>query len=213
MRDKLVHRGPDSLADYERLEMLLYAAFRMGDTKPLAKALINRHGSFSRVLAARADHLAREPSLGVNGAAAIKLVHAAALRLVQAEVMEMPILSNWDRLMEYLTAALARERTEQFRVLFLDPRNRLIADEVLHRGTVNHAPVSPREVVKRALELHSTALILVHNYPSGDPTPSGADIEMTASVKAAAAVLDIAVHDHVIMGSGSWVSLQQMGMM
>lgn len=213
MREKLVHRGPDALADYELLEMLLYAAIRMGDTKPLAKRLINRHGSFAKVLSARADVLAREPELGVNGAAAIKLVQASALRLVQAEVMEMPVLSHWDALMGYLTAALARERTEQFRVLFLDPRNRLIADEVLHRGTVNHAPVYPREVVKRALELHATAMILVHNHPSGDPTPSEADVEMTRLVGEAARVLEIALHDHVIIAQGAWASLRQLGLM
>ena len=213
MRDKLVQRGPEALADYELLEMLLYAANRMGDTKPLAKQLINRHGSFAKVLSARADLLAGEPQLGVNGAAAIKLVQASALRLMQAEVMEMPVLSNWDALMGYLTAALARERTEQFCVLFLDPRNRLIADEVLHRGTVNHAPVYPREVVKRALELHATALILVHNHPSGDPTPSEADVEMTRLVGEAARVLEIALHDHVIVAQGAWRSLRQLGLM
>ncbi|MFL1461969.1 DNA repair protein RadC [Roseococcus sp. DSY-14] len=213
MREKLVHRGPDSLADYELLEMLLYPAIRLGDTKPLAKALINRHGSLARVLSARADVLAREPQLGVNGAAALKLVQAAALRLAQAEAMEMPVLSNWDVLMGYLTAALARESTEQFRVLFLDPRNRLIADEVLHRGTVNHAPVYPREVLKRALELHSTALILVHNHPSGDPTPSGADVEMTRRIVAAAEPLEVSVHDHVVIAAGAWASLRQLGLM
>ncbi len=213
MREKLVHRGPDALADYELLEMVLFAAFRMGDTKPLAKALMNRHGSLAAVLAARADHLAEDETLGLPGAAAIKLVHATALRMIRAEVSEMPILSKWDRLIEYLTAALALERNEQFRVLFLDPRNRLIADEVLHRGTVNHTPVYPREVVKRALELHSTAVILVHNHPSGDPAPSAADVEMTAAVRDAAALLEIAVHDHVIVGRGAWASLRQLGLM
>ena len=213
MREKLVHRGAEALADYELLEMMLFAAFRMGDTKPLAKTLINRHGSLAAVLAAKADTLAEDPSLGLPGAAAIKLVHATALRMLRAELSEMPILSKWDRLIEYLTAALAEERTEQFRVLFLDPRNRLIADEVLHRGTVNHTPVYPREVVKRALELHSTALILVHNHPSGDPTPSEADVVMTRAVKEAAALLEILVHDHVIVGRGDWNSLRQLGLM
>ncbi|WP_376088860.1 DNA repair protein RadC [Roseomonas sp. CCTCC AB2023176] len=213
MREKLVHRGAEALADYELLEMVLFAAFRMGDTKPLAKSLINQHGSLAAVLAARADHLAGDPALGLPGAAAIKLVHATALRMIRAEVSAMPILSRWDRLIEYLTAALAEERTEQFRVLFLDPRNRLIADEVLHRGTVNHTPVYPREVVKRALELHATALILVHNHPSGDPTPSEADVVMTKAVKDAAALLEIRVHDHVIVGRGDWNSLRQLGLM
>jgi DNA repair protein RadC len=127
--------------------------------------------------------------------------------------MDTPVLNNWDRLMDYLTAALARERTEQFRILFLDTKNRLIADEAQARGTVNHTPVYPREVVKRALELHATALIMVHNHPSGDPTPSRADVEMTAEVKAAAASLGIALHDHLILGNGRWTSFRREGLL
>jgi DNA repair protein RadC len=131
----------------------------------------------------------------------------------RAEVMHAPVLNNWDRLMAYLNAAMARERTEQFRVLFLDTRNRLLADEAQARGTVNHTPVYPREVVRRALELHATALILVHNHPSGDPTPSRADVEMTREVKAAAAILSIALHDHVIIGNGRWLSFRREGLL
>ena len=170
MREKLLFRGPEALADYEVLEMLLFAAFRTGDTKPLAKTLINRYGSFAQVLAARPEELVDAPDLGMQVASAIKLVQAAALRMLRAEVLEQPVLNKWDLLMEYLTAALSREKIEQFRVLFLDSRNRLIADEAQARGTVNHTPVYPREVVKRALELHATALILVHNHPD---YPSG----------------------------------------
>ncbi|WP_240048342.1 RadC family protein [Crenalkalicoccus roseus] len=213
MREKLLTRGPDALADYELLEMLLYFAMPKGDTKPLAKALINRFGSFARVLAAPQQALLDTRGLGPHSVAALKLVQAAALRMARAEVMEQPVLNNWDRLMDYLTAALARERTEQFRVLFLDPKNRLIADEAQARGTVNHTPVYPREVVKRALELHATALIMVHNHPSGDPTPSRADIEMTREVKEAAAVLSIVLHDHVIIGNGRWLSFRREGLL
>jgi DNA repair protein RadC len=140
-------------------------------------------------------------------------VQAAALRLARSEVMNRPVLANWDRLMAYLTASLSRERVEQFRVLFLDTRNRLLADEAQGRGTVNHTPVYPREVVKRALELHATALILVHNHPSGDPTPSAADIDMTREIGTAAAALSIALHDHVIIGNDRWLSFRREGLL
>ncbi len=213
MRDRLLDRGPDGLADYEVLEMLLFFAFKTGDTKPLAKALINRYGSFAAVLAAPQQDLMQTRGLGPHSVAAIKLVQEAALRMARAEVIDRPVLNNWDRLMDYLTAALAREKVEQFRVLFLDTRNRLIADEAQARGTVNHTPVYPREVVKRALEMHATALILVHNHPSGDPTPSRADLEMTQEVKAAAAALGIVLHDHLILGNGRWTSFRREGLL
>ena len=213
MRDKLLGRGPEALADYELLEMLLFLAFKQGDTKPLAKALINRYGSFANVLTARQDELLGLRGMGPHSVAALKLVQAAALRLARAEVMDRPLLNNWDRLMEYLNAVLAREKIEQFRVLFLDNRNRLMADEAQARGTVNHTPVYPREVVKRALELHATALILVHNHPSGNPTPSDEDIAMTREVKMAAATLSIVLHDHVIVGNGQWLSFRKEGLL
>jgi DNA repair protein RadC len=213
MREKLLIRGPDALADYELLEMLLFFAMPKGDTKPLAKALINRFGSFAGVLTAPQKELLDTRGLGPHSVAAIKLVQASSLRLARAEVMDTPVLNNWDRLMDYLTAAMAREKAEQFRVLFLDTKNRLIADEAQARGTVNHTPVYPREVVKRALDLHATALILVHNHPSGDPTPSRADLEMTREVKEAAAVLSVVLHDHVIIGNGRWVSFRREGLL
>jgi DNA repair protein RadC len=213
LRDRMLSRGPDSLADYEVLEMLLFFAFRTGDTKPLAKALINRYGSFAAVLAAPQQELMETRGLGPHSVAAIKLVQTAALRMARAEVIDRPLLNNWDRLTDYLTAALSREKIEQFRILFLDSKNRLIADEAQARGTVNHTPVYPREVVKRALEMHATALILVHNHPSGDPTPSRADIEMTQEVKAAALVLGIVLHDHLILGNGQWTSFRREGLL
>jgi len=213
MRERLIERGGDALADYELLEMLLFFAFKQGDTKPLAKALINRYGSFAGVLAAPREDLFKVRGLGTHSVAAIKLVQASAMRLARAELAEQPILNNWDRLIDYLTAAMAREPVEQFRVLFLDSRNRLLADEVMGTGSVNHAPVYPREVVRRALELHATALILVHNHPSGDPTPSEDDVEMTREIKGAAAMLGIALHDHVVVGKGRWVSLRKAGVL
>ena len=213
MRDKLLGVGSDALADYELLEMLLFLAIQRRDTKPLAKAVINRFGSFAAVLSAPQRDLWATPGLGEHAVAAIKLVHAAALRLARAEVMERPILGNWDMLMDYLNAVMARERIEQFRVLFLDNRNRLLADEAQARGTVNHTPVYPREVVRRALELHATALILVHNHPSGDPTPSKEDVGMTRQVQQAAEVLSIVLHDHVIVGNGRWLSFRREGLL
>ena len=213
MRERVLKHGTGTLADYELLEMLLFFAFKKGDTKPLAKTLINKFGSFAAVLSAPQLELEETQGLGPHSVVALKLAQEAGQRLARAEVIDKPLLSNWDRLMEYLGIILAREKTEQFRILFLDPRNRLIADEAQARGTVNHTPVYPREVVKRALELHATAIILVHNHPSGDPTPSREDIAMTREVKAAAAALTIVLHDHVIIGNGNWLSFRREGLL
>jgi len=213
MRVKLLERGPDALADYELLEMLLFFAFKTGDTKPLAKSLINRYGSFAAVLAAPQAELMATRGLGEHSVAALKLVQAAALRLAQAEAMEQPVLNNWDRLIAYLNAAISREKIEQFRILFLDSKNRLIADEAQAKGTVNHTPVYPREVIRRALDLHATALILVHNHPSGDPTPSRADIDMTKEIRAAGEVFSVVVHDHLIIGKGRHLSFRREGLL
>jgi len=194
------------------LEIVLFALPRR-DTKPLARALLSRFGSFARVIAAPVQDLLTVEGLGEAGVAALKSVQAAALRLLRAEVIDQPVLSNWDRLMAYLGAELSRERVEQFRVLFLDNRNHLLADEAQQRGTVNHTPVYPREVAKRALELHATALILVHNHPSGDPTPSRDDIAMTLQIKAAATALSIVLHDHIVVGNGRWLSFRKEGLL
>lgn len=213
MRERLLERGADGLADYELLEMLLFLAFKKGDTKPLAKALINRFGSFAAVLSAPAEQLLAEDGIGSHSAAAIKLVEASAIRLARAELGDAPVLNNWDRLLDYLTVAMAHRSIEEFRVLYLDNRNRLIADEIASRGTVNHTQVYVREVVKRALEKHATALILVHNHPSGETSPSRDDIEMTREVERAAATMEIVVHDHLIIGKGRWTSLRREGLM
>ena len=213
LRAKLLERGAESLADYELLEMLLFFAQPRGDTKPLAKALINRFGSFAGVLTAPTRTLLATPGLGPHSVAAIRLVQDSALRLARAEVTERPVIGNWEKLASYLHAAMAREPREQFRVLFLDTRNRLLADDVLGRGTVNHAPVYPREVVRRALEVQATALILVHNHPSGDPRPSADDVSMTRMIEQAAATVGVVVHDHVVVGRERLFSFRQEGLL
>jgi DNA repair protein RadC len=213
MRERVLARGADSLADYELLEMLLFLAFKKGDTKPLAKAVINRFGSFAAVLSASEEELLATPGLGPHAVSAIMIVRNAAERLARAELSERPVLGEWERLVDYLTIMMARRRVEQLRVLFLDPRNRLLADEELGEGTVNMVPIFPREVVRRALALHATALILVHNHPSGDPEPSPQDIEMTNAVVDAVGTLGIVVHDHVIVGNGRVFSLRREGLL
>lgn len=213
MRSRLLNGGSDAIADYELIEMLLFLGLPRRDTKALAKVLLARFGSFANVLTAPAAELLAVEGLGEAGIAALKTVQVAARRLLRAEVIDRPVLNSWDRLMDYLTAVMARERVEQFRVLFLDTRNRLLADEAQTRGTVNHTPVYPREVVRRALDLNASALLLVHNHPSGDPTPSRDDIDMTQEVKVAARAMSITLHDHVIVGNGRWLSFRQEGLL
>jgi DNA repair protein RadC len=213
LRARLLTAGAESVADHELLELVLFLALPRRDTKPIARALLARFGSFANVIAAPLPELRGVDGMGEAGAAALKTVQAAALRLMRSEVQERPVLGNWDQLMSYLTAVLSRERVEQFRILFLDNRNRLLADEAQARGTVNHTPVYPREVAKRALELHATALILVHNHPSGDPTPSRPDIDMTREIKVALATLSVVVHDHIIVGNGTWLSFRKEGLL
>ena len=213
MRTRILAGQGDTMADYELLEMVLFIALPRVDTKTLAKTLIARFGSFSNAIAAPPEELREVKGIGDSAIATMKVIKLAAQRLARAEVLDRPVLNNWDRLMDYLHTVMARERVEQFRVLFLDTRNRLLADEAQGRGTVNHTPVYPREVIKRALELKATALILVHNHPSGDPTPSRDDIEMTQEVKRAAMALSIALHDHVIIGNGKWLSFKQEGLL
>jgi DNA repair protein RadC len=213
LRARLLGAGPEALADHELIEMALFLALPRRDTKEIARDLVARFGSYASVFAAPVPQLLRVEGLGEAGVAALKIVHAAAQRLGKGEVMHRPVLGNWERLMEYLHAVLARERVEQFRLLFLDNKNRLVADEAQARGTVNHTPVYPREVVKRALELAATAIILVHNHPSGDPSPSREDIEMTREIKGAATTLGILLHDHIIVGNGSWLSFRKEGLL
>jgi DNA repair protein RadC len=208
MRQRLLKAGPDSLADHEMLEMILFIPLPRRDTKPIARDLLARFRTFGGVLGAPETELRTVEGMGEAGAAAIKLVQAAALRMMQQELAAQPVLSTWERLTDYLTAAMGHERTEQFRVLFLDGRNKLIADEVQGVGTINHAPAYPREVVRRCLELHASAVILAHNHPSGDPAPSREDVALTTEIARATAMMGIAMHDHIIIGRGKWLSFR-----
>ena len=213
IRDKFLAAGPDAFADYELLELLLFHVVPQRDTKPIAKRLLQRFGSLGGVIAAPADQLMAEDFVKRQAVVLLKAVGAAAVRVSREHVMEQPILSSWDKVIGYCRASMAHEPVEIFRLLFLDSKNRLIADEEQGRGTVNHTPVYVREVVKRALELGATALILVHNHPSGDPTPSRADIDMTREVADAAKKLGITVHDHIIVGRTGHKSLRGMGIL
>jgi DNA repair protein RadC len=208
LRERFSETGLDALADYELLELFLFRSIPRIDTKPLAKALIKRFGSLAEVLGAPEALLKEVEGVGPAAAADLKLAAALAHRMTRAEIKGREILSSWDRVLDYCRAAMAFEQREQFRILFLDKKNVLIADEVLHEGTVDHTPVYPREVVKRALELSSSAIVLVHNHPSGDPTPSRADIEMTKTVIETAKPLGIAVHDHIIIGKSGHASMK-----
>ncbi len=213
MRDKLLGRGPDALADYEMLEMLLFLALPRGDTKPLAKAVINRFGSFAAVLAAPDQALRATPGLNTQAVVALKLAHASALRLARSEVRERPVLADWDALMGYLGMALTRDGEGEVRVLFLDSRNRLLADEAQEAGPAIVAGPHPREVARRALELHATALILVRSRPGCDPVASPGEVQATARLREAAQALSIVVHDHVILGRGRWLSFRAEGLL
>lgn len=211
LRKRFRESGGNSFADYELLELVLFAAIPRRDTKPLAKALIAKFGSFAEVITAPAERLLEVEGVRERVVVELKLVQAAALRLTQGEVMERPVLESWSSVLDYCRAAMGFEAREQFRILFLDKRNRIIADELQQEGTVDHTPVYIREIVKRALELSATALILVHNHPSGDPAPSRADIEMTKQIVESARSLGIAVHDHIIVGKQGYASLRGMG--
>lgn len=213
MRARLLGAGPDALNDQDLLEMLLFLALPRRDTKPIARLLLARFGGLAGAVAAPLPELLAVEGLGEAGAAALKTVQAAALRLLRGKVLHQPVLQTFTRLTEYLTALLAHERVEQFRVLFLDNRNRVVADEPQGQGTINRAPVFPREVARRALELHATAVILVHNHPSGDPAPSGDDVAMTRAVRQALDALGILLHDHVVVGGDRVVSFRQEGLL
>jgi len=208
LRRRLLDAGADALADYELLEMVLYAASPRRDTKPLAKTLLAKLGSFSEVIAAPPARLKEVDGVTDAVVAALKVAHATAKRFARGEVKRRAPLSSWSAVLDYCRTAQAFAEIEQFRILFLDKRNQLIADEVQQTGTVDHTPVYPREVVKRALELSATAIILVHNHPSGDPTPSRADIDMTHTIINTAKPLGISVHDHIIIGKEGHASLK-----
>jgi DNA repair protein RadC len=208
LRERFREAGAEALSDYELLEAVLFRALPRRDVKPLAKTLIATFGSFAEVIAAPETRLAEVKGMGEASITELKIVQAAASRLLRGEVKKRPVLASWSAVLDYCRSAQAFADKEQFRVLFLDKRNQLIADEVQQTGTVDHTPVYPREVVKRALELSATAIVLVHNHPSGDPTPSRADIQLTQQIVAVAGSLGIAVHDHLIVGKDGHASLK-----
>jgi DNA repair protein RadC len=212
LRRRFRDAGPDALPDYELLELILFRAVPRRDTKPLAKAILAQFGTFAEALNAPEERLKEVPGLGEAALTEIKLVRAAALRLVRGEVLERPVLASWSQVLDYCRASMGFEAKEQFRILFLDKRNQIIADEVQQKGTVDHTPVYVRELVKRALELSATAIVLVHNHPSGDPTPSRADIEMTKQIVSSAKNLGIVVHDHIIVGKQGHASFRGLGL-
>ena len=213
LRDRFLNGGADALPDYEMLELVLFAAIPRGDLKPLAKALLARFGSFDEVICAPRERLLEVKGVGDAVIAQLKVIEAAALRLSKTKLLGKPALSSWAALLDYVTAAMARNAHEEFRILFLDRKNALIADEVQGQGTIDHTPVYPREIVKRALELSAVAIILVHNHPSGDPTPSKADIEMTREIVNAARALRIAIHDHIVVARGGVLSFKSLGLL
>ena len=212
LRERLLEAGPSALPDYELLEFLLFAGIPRKDTKPLAKELITRFGSFAEVLAANREALS-EAGLKDAAIAALLSVREASSRFLRGEIADKPVISNWQALIDYCTARIGFAATEEFHLLFLDRKNALIRDERQQQGTVDHTPVYPREVVKRALELNATAIIMVHNHPSGDVTPSRAGIEMTKQVRDAAKAVGIALHDHLVIGRGKHSSFRSLGLL
>jgi DNA repair protein RadC len=210
LRERFYGAGPDALSDYELLEMALFPALPRRDTKPLAKSLLKKFGSFAEVVHAPEVRLREVDGIGDASINQLKLIAAAASRIAKGELKTRAMLSSWASVIDYCRTSMAFADKEQFRILFLDKRNQLIADEVQQTGTVDHTPVYPREVIKRALELSATAVILVHNHPSGDPTPSQADIHMTKAIIDIASPLGISVHDHIIVGKNGHASLKGM---
>jgi len=208
LRERFLEAGPEAVTEYELLELVLFRAIPRRDVKPLAKALIAKFGSFGEVVSAPRQRLREIDGLGEAAIAEIKIVQAAAGRLARGQAKKRTVLSSWSAVLDYCRTTMAFSDKEQFRIIFLDKRNQIIADEVQQTGTVDHTPVYPREVVKRGLELSATALILVHNHPSGDPTPSRADIQMTQQIVEIAKPLGISVHDHIIVGKEGHASLK-----
>ncbi len=208
LRDRFRQGGADAMPDYELLEMVLFRVFPRGDTKPVAKRLLAQFGTFAEVVNAAPERLMEIEGIGERAVDEIKLIRAAALRLLRGEVMGRKVLGSWNAVIDYVKAAQAYDARESLRILFLDKKNQLIADEVQQQGTVDHTPVYVREVIRRSIELSATAIILVHNHPSGDPTPSRADIDMTRQIVEAAKPLGVAVHDHIIVGRTGHASLK-----
>ncbi len=211
LRERFLQGGSAALPDYELLELILFRAIPRQDVKPLARRLMDTFGTFGGVIAAPIPRLEAVKGVGTAVITELKIVEAASQRTIKARLMEQPVITSWTALVDYCRATMAHRETEQFRVLYLDQKNRLIEDRVLGEGTVDHAPVYPREIVKSALTLNASALILVHNHPSGDPSPSAEDVATTGQVKLAADALGLTLHDHLIIGLSSEVSLRSLG--
>ena len=211
LRERFLNGGPDAMPDYELLELVLFRAIPRRDVKPLARRLLDHFGDFNRVISAPTERLKEVSGVGQAVVLELKIVEAASHRLARSRVLGRHVISSWSAIVDYCHTTMAHRETEQFRILFLDRKNVLIADEEQARGTVDHVPVYPREVVKRALELNASALILVHNHPSGDPTPSEADISMTHQIDQAAQALGLMVHDHLIIGKSTELSFRASG--
>ncbi len=212
LRERFVSSGADALQDYELIELLLFMALPRRDVKPLAKTLLNKFGSLPELMSAPHHSLMQVEGVSENTATAIKTVTAIAHRTIKQEIMQKPILNNWTRLIDYCRSTMIHETKEHFRILFMNKKNELIEDEVQGSGTVDHTPAYPREIMKRALELGATALILIHNHPSGDPRPSAADIEMTNLIIAAAKPFEIIIHDHIIIARNGYSSFKNEGL-
>lgn len=211
LRQRFLVGGADPLPDYELLELILFRCLKNGDVKPLANRLIAAFGNFNHVLSAPVERLTEIEGVGPEIALDLKLIEAATHRMAQGTVLKRPVISSWNALLDYCRVTMSHRDTELFRVLFLDRKNILIADEIQGKGTVDHVPVYPREVIKRALDLNASALILVHNHPSGDPTPSTADIDMTEQIQGACDSVGITVHDHLVIGRSTEVSFKSEG--
>jgi DNA repair protein RadC len=212
LRERFLKAGPDALADYEMLEMILFAANPRGDVKPLAKRLIKAFGSFASVIKAEPEELLKVEQVTESVVSSLKVIHASAQQLLKEEIKDRPVIQSWSSLLDYCRLAMGHRKEEEFRLLFLNQKHALIADEVQNIGTVNHTPVYPREVVKRALELGASSIILVHNHPSGDVKPSKEDIDMTRQIITAAHPLEIKVHDHIIVGAKNTYSFRSNGL-
>lgn len=213
LRERFLTGGPDALADYELLELVLFMAIPRRDVKPLAKELLARFGNFPGVLNAPVSELKKFSGLSDTSITALKAIQASAHRMMKQEIMQKPILNSWSRLIDYCAATMAHETRESFRILFLNKKNELIADEIQQTGTVDHTPAYPREIMKRALELGATALILCHNHPSGDPQPSQADVDMTNAIVDAGKTFNIVIHDHIIVSKNGTSSFKTMGLL
>ena len=211
LRQRFMSGGADALPDYELLELVLFRAIPRQDVKPLARKLLEGFGDFNRVLSAPPERLSQVGGVGEAVITELKIIEAASHRLARSRVMQRPIISSWEQVLDYCHTTMAHRETEQFRILYLDRKNVLIADEEQAKGTVDHVPVYPREVVKSALELNASAMILVHNHPSGDPTPSDEDIAMTNQIRDAAEALGIVLHDHLIIGKSCELSFRTAG--